>query len=50
MLKLSIALGFKFHDQGGQKKLKACKHKPPRGYAHATAKQLEEADNMAKSA
>ena len=30
--------------------LKARRHKPPRGYAHATVKQLEEADNMSKSA
>ena len=50
VLKLSIALSFKFHDQWSQNLLKARKHKPPRGYAHATAKQLEEADNMPKSA
>ena len=50
VLKLIIALGFKFHDQWSQNMLKARKHKPPRGYAHATAKQLEEADNMPKSA
>ena len=50
VLKLSIALGFKFHDQWSQNLLKARKHKPPRGHAHATAKQLEEADNMPKSA
>ena len=48
VLKLSIALGFKFHDQWSQNMLKA--HKPPHGYAHATAKQLEQADNMPKSA
>ena len=47
VLKLSIAFGFKFHDQWSQNMLKARKHKPPR---HATAKQLEEADNMPKSA
>ena len=50
VLKLSIALGFKFHDQWSQNMLKARKHKPPRGHAHATAKQFEEADNMPKSA
>ena len=50
VLKLSIALALKFHDQWSQNMFKACKHKPPRGYAHATAKQLEEADNMPKSA
>ena len=41
VLKLSIALGFKFHDQWSQNMLKARKHKPPRGYAHATACQSQ---------
>ena len=50
VLKLSMALGFKFHDQWSKNMLKARKHNAPRGYAHATAKQLEEADNMPKSA
>ena len=50
VLKLSIALTFKFHDQSSQNMSKARNHKPPRGYAPATAKQLEEADNMPKSA
>ena len=49
-LKLSIALGFQFHDQWSQNLLKARKHKPPLGYAHATTKKVEEADNMPKSA
>ena len=49
VLKLSIAPCFKFHDQCSQNMPKARKHKPPRGYAHATAKQLKEADNMPKS-
>ena len=49
VLKLSIALGFKFHDQCSQNMPKARKHKPPRSYAYATAKQLEEADNIPKS-
>ena len=49
-LKLSIALGFKLHDQWSQNMLKARKHKPPPGYAHATPTQFEEADKMPKSA